>query len=178
VSKSKPLISPVGTVSYPHLFQPFDKSGKYELILIFPPGTDTSGLEDAVEACALEKWPLKNGKSTLPKNFHNPIRDNSEREGQPGHEDGGCFVKFKSKQRPRVVDAAKNPIDSDSEKLYPGCKARVSFTPYAYDEVGNGVTMLLQNVQVTGDGERLAGSVSDPDEDFDVVEEDSAESLF
>lgn len=172
MAKKKVPVTPEGTFSYPHLFAPYSESGKYEVALIFPPGADTKELEALVEEAANAKWPKKNGKSTRPKNFHHPLRDNAEKEGSPGYVEGGTFARFKTNTRPKVV--GRDPTEAVTEEdIYPGARGKVSYSAFAYDKGGGvGVSLLLVNVQKTGDGEPLAGVRSDPEDDFDDLGED------
>lgn len=70
-----------------------------------------------------------------------------------------------SKNQPQVVDAALNPIMSQTE-IYAGVKARVSINFYAYNFNGRkGIGCGLNNVQKIRDGEPLT-SFSTATDDF------------
>lgn len=164
--KKKVPTTPVGTVSYPHLFEAYSESGKYEMALIFPPGADTKELEELVEAAALAKWPKKR-----PGNFRHPLRPNEEKEGAAGYVEGGHFIKLKSTSRPKVVDKKGNVLTEDD--VYPGMQAIASYGTFAYSkDGGNGVTLILVNVQKVAEGEPLAGIRSNPEDDFEFSDDD------
>jgi len=166
VTKKKIPKTPVGVVSYPHLFEPYEASGKYEMALIFPPGADTKELEELVEAAAKAKWPKKR-----PPNFRHPLRPNEEKEGATGYDEGGHFVKLKSTSKPKLVDKKGNSLTADD--VYPGMHAIASYGTFAYSkDGGNGVTLILVNVQKVADGDPLAGIRSNPEDDFDFSDDD------
>lgn len=174
MTKQKVPVTPEGVMSYPHLFEPYEASGKYEVTLIFPPGADTSELEKIVADAAKAKWPKK-----LPKGFRSPLRDNVEKDGSPGYVEGGTFAKFKSSSRPKVV--GRNPKDGplDADEIYPGCRGKVSYAAYAYEKGGGvGVTLIMVNVQKTGEGELLAGVRSDPEDDFDPIDDEDVNAAL
>lgn len=101
------------------------------------------------------------------RNFHNPLRDGSEKEHLNGFA-GMIFFKASSKRRPGIVmPDGKTPI-TDPEAIYPGCYARLSIGPYAFDNKSKGVGLGLNNVMFVKDGERLDGG-SNPEEDFGEV---------
>jgi len=50
----------------------------------------------------------------------------------------------------------------------------VSYNVYTYNKVNNGVGLGLLNFQKTGDGEMFGFGGTNPDEDFDVVDDASA----
>jgi hypothetical protein len=67
-----------------------------------------------------------------------------------------------------VVDEDVQPI-IDPEEFYPGCWARVTCNPYAYNRKGNaGVAFGLNNVQKMKDDENFQGG-SKPEDDFEPV---------
>lgn len=170
-----PKVSPIGRVSYPHVFKPQEYQGKskYSLSLLFDDTADLSAMKAEAERVAKEKWP-----KGLPKGFKSPFRDGEEKE-QPEYE-GMTFVNFRANEdrKPAVVDAAKRPIAADSGEFYAGCYARVSFSCFAYDVSGSkGVAFGLNNVQKVRDGDRLDGSTT-ADDDFDALEEESSSDLF
>jgi hypothetical protein len=165
MAKSKIPRTPIGTFSYPYLFEK-NQWGSYATVLIFPPGADTSEMEELIEAAAKEKWP-----KGRPKNFHNPLRDNSEEEGKPEYVEGGTYAKFKSTTRPKVVGPDPR-VELTEEDVYPGMQGLVSYVVRAYSkDGGNGVRLQLVNAQKTGEGEPLAGVRSNPEDDFESFDE-------
>lgn len=173
-SKSSALITPVGIASYAFVWkaQPSMNPGqdpKFSITLIVPKKADLSQLKEAVNKAGQKKFGsnyeklLKNGKINL------PFRDgDEEREGDPLYK-GKIFFSAKSTTKPGIVDADRNPIEDEFD-FYSGCKCRLSVYPYGFDVNGNkGVALALNNVQKTGEGERLSGR-RPPEEDFDDVD--------
>jgi len=146
-----------------------DSAAKYGITLLIPKDTDISEMEDIVRETAKEEWPkLKPGA------YDSPITDGDEAkyEGYKGY----WVVKFRSKNRPRVV--GMNPkVQLEEEEFQAGCEARVSYTPNAYDVAGKGVNFYLGNVQKTGVGEPFA-AVTDPEDDFDEIEPPEEDESF
>lgn len=160
------LITPKFRVSYPNVFR--SRANKkqdgttvmeYDLLALFPKGTDFTEMNKAISAAAVEKWGAD--KTKWPKNLRNPIRKNEEKEKDgklpDGVEPGGHFMNFKSKQRPGLVDGNRQPI-IDETSFYAGCWARAQVHAYAYEQLGNkGVSFGLDNVQKMADGDPLSG---------------------
>jgi hypothetical protein len=150
----------------------------YSLILVF----DAKKLERdpawaklraGVTAAAMEKFTAagvkdlqRRGKLAL------PWRDGVEYEQYgPPFEEGTKFITIKSRNPPGVVDERSRPILKQQD-FYPGCLARASCLPWAFDTKGNkGITLLLNNVQKAGDGERLAGGPRSAEDEFDPLVE-------
>lgn len=168
----KKIYSPVGRVSFPYVFEKNDYNDppKYELTLLFPPGTDLSELKNAARAAAREKW-----GDSMPKGLRSPFRDAGEKDGIDGYEPGWTFIAFRTTRKPGVVDKNVAPI-IDPEEFYPGCWARVTCNPYAYARKGNsGVAFGLNNVQKMKDDESFQGGTA-AEEDFDPVGDGQYES--
>ena len=84
----------------------------------------------------------------------------------------GCyFFNANSRNRPQVVDMARNEI-LDQDEIYSGCYCRFSINFYPFNGRQNGVAAGLGNVQKVCDGERLAGGTRAED-DFDDDFEDT-----
>lgn len=157
------------------------KKPKYELTMIFEPGTFSPedkkrflAMRELVDNCAIEafKKPLKD----LPGS-RKPFRDGAEKEHLEGYGAGKIFAKASSFSKPGVVASnGKTPID-DEEAFYAGCYARATVTAYHYNTKGNkGVSFGLSNVMFVKDGERFDNR-TDPAEDFgEVAVEDGGTS--
>ena len=166
MAKSK-FTSPIARLSFPDLFRPNKQSGKYECQLLFRDADHVAPMVKIVDALIEEEW----GRRPDDPKFHYPIL---EQERNP--ELGDYFVRFKSKQGPiPVCDEKKEPLGPDSSLLYPGCKARVVFTPNCYEFNGNiGVNFYLSAVQRCGDDEHLG---ADPLAAFTEIEVEMADDL-
>lgn len=164
--------TPEGILSYPHLFKPQtaiqegDKE-KFSATLVFPEGTDLTEMKKAVLACAEERWPgkasamIKSGKLRL------PFRTDWEDKGYPAN---SVFITARTTAKPMVVSTVPGPdgrplLIEDPDQIYPGCRARITVKPFAYDTAGNrGISLVLQNAQKTGEGDRLDGRVDARDQ--------------
>lgn len=169
------VISPIGTAAFPHLFEPHafeaGKEPNYSLILVFPEGTDLKDLKAACGRAAIKKFGDKEKvKAMIAKGqLRMPWRDGADyaEYGEP-FVAGSTFITIKSKQAPGVVGPNAKPIMNGMD-FYAGCMARASFLCWGYDSMGNkGVTLLLNNVQKVGEGNKLSGRQRAEDE-FEAV---------
>lgn len=180
-------VSPIGIACFVHVFSPQaaregakNKDPKYKTILVFDTETWKSPEAKALRLACVEAAEAKFGADARDKikkgKINMPWRPNSDYEenGFPFDQDG-FFINFSSKDAPGVVDRKAKPI-TDPKLIYSGCKARVTYGPWAYDTDGNkGVTLFLNNIQKVSDGEKLAGR-PDAADDFEAVEgEDGTE---
>lgn len=176
-TKSNRLHTPEGTARFASVFQARqrkDKNGnpqgepKYEITLIFDEDADLSDLEAAARAKGEEKFGTKFMQLVQKGKANWPFGDNADRvddDDNPivGFDKPGINVKFKTSEKPGVVDQDAEPI-MDKSELYDGCRVRVSCRPYAYDNESKGVAFLLINVQKLDDGDRLSGDPSAEDD--------------
>ena len=164
------IMTPEFRVSFPYVFRPskpmqVGQEPKYSVSMLFKKGEDLTVLKKAVEEAAVEKWGAD--KSKWPKNLRNPFRDQGEKDNE-GYEAGAIFITATSKQKPGLVDSKVEDIIEERE-FYPGCYARATVRPFAYDNAGNrGVAFGLQNVQKLREGAPLGGR-SSPAADFEPV---------
>lgn len=163
--------TPEGTARFVSIFQARqrkDKSGKdqgdpkFEITLIFDSDADLKAMKKAAQEVGIEKFGPKFVDMVKKGKYNWPFVDNTEKvndddERLTGFEDDdGVSVKFKTKDKPGIVDAEAEPI-MDKSEVYDGMKARVSCRPYAYDNESKGVAFYLINVQKLDDGDRLSG---------------------
>jgi hypothetical protein len=173
--------TPPGRLSFPSLFQPGKKpdgtsSGKYELTLIFPKGTDLTKLKALLRNAVEAKW----GKNSAewPSGLQTPIRPNSDKaqmiDGKmvylDGYEEGGFFVRLSSKQRPGIVDKSNERIGEDrADEIYAGCWVQCTCNAFVYGGKGTaykpGVSLGLRNVQKIREGAPLGGRMP-PEKEF------------
>ena len=162
------LITPVGTLSYPNLWEPragFDGGpAKYSCAVVFAPDTDLTELKRAAIACAKEEWGeraeamIRNGKLRM------PFRTDGE---EKGYEPGSTFINVRTSTAPGIVSIIPDPNTgrpmkiTDESAIYPGAKVKVSLQVFSYDTNGNkGVSFNLANVQKVADGPRLDGRIA------------------
>jgi hypothetical protein len=171
-------------LSFPNLFEPKQVNGegdpKYSVMLLIPK-SDTATVKALKEA---EAQAAANGKTTKFKgkdlNADSVIKDGDEdgsAEDYPERK-GHLYMTVSSSQkyRPGVVDRRVQPIMDQSE-VYSGVYAKVSMTafPYTYGATKRGVSFGLNNVQVLGGGDSLAGGKR-ADEEFEAVADDESGS--
>lgn len=163
-----PLQTPTGTVCFPCVFQTSERSGRYELLLVFPPDADLTVIENEIGRAIKEAFGTK-----VPRNLKYPIHDVSDSDAlSEQHPAGSRYVRFKTKRRPKVFDGSCTEIESE-EGFYPGCLARAQFSAYAgtHPEGGPYAILNFSGVQRTGAGKRIiTGDTCDADS-FEKVEE-------
>ena len=166
------------TLSYPHLFEAYanqpGQTPKFSTTLLIPKtDTTTRAKIDAAIQAAIQQGMAKNWNGVKPPIVAVPIHDGDgvrPSDGSPFPEEcnGHWVMTASSKNQPQVVDAALNPIMSQTE-IYAGVKARVSINFYAYNFNGRkGIGCGLNNVQKIRDGEPLT-SFSSATDDFTPV---------
>jgi hypothetical protein len=146
---------------------------------LFPLGEDMSALKAAAAAAVKERW-----GDNPPAKLRSPFRTEKEDGSLPdGLEAGAFYMKFKTTQKPGLVDARNQDI-IDPVEFYSGCYARASVRPYAYGGPGTkfpaGVSFGLQNLQKLADGEPLGGVRVKASDEFEAVatEGGDASGLF
>ena len=171
----KKVITGKVRLCYPRLFKAEafgdGQEAKYSVCILIPEDDKKTHakINNTVEAAKEEgissKW---GGKE--PKKLKLPLRDGEERDGE--EYEGMYFLNASSTRKPHVVDKDVQEI-LDPDEIYPGCYGRVSLNFYPFDSNGNrGIAVGLNNVQKLADGERLGGSVSSAEDDFDDDWED------
>ena len=177
MSKYKGIATPEAILCFPSLFTPKKFEGsekeKYEAILVFPKGTDISGLETLAKEAFREKFPK--GATGA----RSPFRNGDEVADAWGeHFRGATFIRVSSQIKPAIVDAGKRPI-TEEDRVYSGCIVRAAIHAYAYDNKGNrGVSFGLDALQVVRDGERLGGGSAGVGLFDDLSGESSPDALF
>lgn len=166
-----------GRLSFPELFEPkaFENNAPKFSTMILIPKSDKATLQalKAAEKEAAEAGRHTKFGGTVPAKVKSIIHDGDEEAEDYPERKGHWRLNVASniKFRPQVVDKNLQPVIDQSE-VYSGVYANVSLTAFAYNTNGNkGVTFGLNNVQILGYGENLAGGVSAADE-FEVVEDD------
>lgn len=189
----KSLQTPIGIATFVHLWEPFAfkatanrpaKEPAYSVLMVFDEEAKKSPEMRAIKLACVEAAEAKFGADAREKikrhlagkkgGIAMPWRDASDYEeyGEPFTNEGSIMINFKSNTAPGIVDRRAKPI-MDRKEIYAGCKMRVSFGVWPYDTDGSrGVTLLLNNVQKTGDGPKLAGRV-DAEEEFESIDGDA-----
>lgn len=182
------VTTPIGIVCFAQVFnarafQP-GQDAKYSMLLVFEKAKMANdkawlALRAAVQAAAVAKFGADEAKKLAARGkLTLPWRDAAEYEeyGEPFN-DKNVMLKLSSTSAPGIVNGALRPIIDDTE-FYSGCKARATAAVWPYDTAGNkGVTLLLNNIQKTADGERLSGSRKAAEDDFEQTEEATEDDM-
>ena len=161
-------------ISFPHLFEVYEKSGKYQAQLMIPKESDTETiLYKAIEnAKADGKTRLWGGK--IPGGLKLNIKDGDQPdgEGETYPENEGCIlITAKTGSKPAVFDTDGGEI-FDQEDMYAGCYVQAIFDVYPYNNDSKGIAFALSGVKKVADGQRLGGGgYKAGADDFDEVEE-------
>ena len=142
------IIGPV-RLSYPHLTEPDNLTGKYGCSLIIPGGAPSAATVDALRRCIDETAEIG---VALKWHGERPAVCTSPLEAT---DDGGHILKTSSKTAPVLSGVDGKPLD-DPETMYGGCwvLASVGFAPYEY--IGKkGVTCYVKGLRKVRDGERF-----------------------
>lgn len=185
VAKRPVILTPKFRVAFPQIeqamiVQPGQKArpagpgekGRFSLTALFEIASFTDKekaqwkqLIDACNAASVEtfKKPMKDLDRAA---FKTPFHKGEEKaESYAGFGPGIYFCSMSAYQRRPVLLAANGVDRLEPSALYPGCYARASVNPFAYNNVGKGIAIGLNNVQFMADGERLDGATT-AEEDF------------
>lgn len=166
-------------LSYAHLFEKYEKSGKYQATLLIDKEDEETlkAINKAIEAAKEDgKDRVWGGKIPGSSKFRNPLNDGDEMDEEIDGYEGHYYLTAKSTRRPSVFDEEKNEI-FDDEDIYSGCYVSAVIEFYPYDNEGKGVGVILLGVRKTDDGERFGGggavaSADDWDDDEDGLLDD------
>ena len=165
--------------SYVTLWTPtsFEENGekKYNVSLLIPKKAKKT-VETIGTAIEMEKKKRRETLNikVLPKTANvAELRDGDEE--YPGDEimEGNYFIRVSSKTKPGIVE--KNPDTGAIEEIlqqdefYSGCYGRASINAYAFGDAKKpykGVSLGINNVMKTKDGEHLGGGRSSAEDDF------------
>jgi hypothetical protein len=183
VKKRAVLLTPRFRVAFPQIETPMvfnagqgkprpagpGEKGRYSLTALFPDPKTMSESEKAkwnalVAACnkvSVEtfKKPMKDLDRA---SYKTPFRKGSEKE-YAGFSEAAYFATLSAINAPGILNLEGERIPASS--IYPGCYARASVNPFAYNNVGKGIAIGLNNIKFISDGERLDGRTS-AEEDF------------
>mgnify|MGYP006289343809 FL=1 len=166
-------ISPIGRVSFPHLFKPQQNDrgeNVWSVVIVFDKKAQETpeykAMEAAVQNAATERFGTKvpagvKRKSLEPKSGYPFTLTETKPEWFGWAPEGSTMATFSSKYSPVIIDRNKSEI-LDSAEVYAGQFGRVQWTTYAYDASGNqGVSFGLRAYQKVKDGEQLSGGKPD-----------------
>lgn len=169
------MITPVGTFQWVYLDNPKidktnpDKDPVYTVTLLMDKTDPKVGEKMALmKACVKDALEKRFGEG-VPAKFYTPLKDGdveTNSDGDPAYP--GCFyIQAKNKEKPGLVDADRDPIVT-SNAVWSGCKGRLSVGFVAYDVAQKkGVTIYLNNVQLTDNSAPKMGGRKSAEEDFE-----------
>lgn len=170
-SNSLKVTTPPFRVSFPNVFKPksnFEgQDPAFSIQMLFPKSkeADLKAMKDAAAKAAENKWGPDRKK--WPKFKHPIFKDGDEKDLD--NYKGMIIVDARSKQKPGLVDKDLQEIINPSD-FYPGCWARATVSPFAYDKAGNkGISFGLQNIQKIKDDTAFSGKKNAKD-DFDTID--------
>jgi hypothetical protein len=168
------MISPIGTFQWVFLDKPKvdkedpDKPPMYTITLVMDK-KDKKVKEkiEAMQSCITDALEKRFGDK-VPAKYYTPIKDGDEvtnKDGDPVYP--GCwFIEAKNKEKPGLVDADREPI-LENGAVWSGCKGRLSLGFVGYEvKAKKGVTIYLNNVQLTDNSAPKMGGRKSAEEDF------------
>ena len=187
----KRLITPKFRVSFPDVFvkkafqgQP-EENARFACAALFPGWPVNEKGSTAMSANAPESWTPKDRElwkaivgecnAVALETFKKPMKDldrgvyklpfhRGEEKTYQGYGLGVVYFTMSAKnQKPSVTDWNGNALTADT--FYPGCWARASVTPFAFDNIGKGIALGLNHIRKVAEGERL-DSFTTADQDF------------
>lgn len=151
------LITPVGMLSFPNLFEPRaagpGQDPQFSASCLFDAKAQQSPeyleMRKAAHAVGVAKWGADKMKDTnFTRTLRMPFRPAGEKQ-YAGYEDGMTYIAARTKDQPGVVDARNQEITVPGD-VWPGQLCRLFVAPFAYDRNGNkGISFALNHVQIT-----------------------------
>lgn len=153
------VVTPTGRIVFPYLAEPDSgrqySDGKYKVDILFPKSSwkeDGAELREQVLGVAQAYY----GKKVKFADFKHPFKDGDTK--QQDYFKGHVYITAKSQFAPTVVGPDKSVFDKERiMKIKGGDYARLVVVVYPYDQSGGGVTLGLDIVQFSHEGEALSG---------------------
>jgi hypothetical protein len=176
------IIGPVRT-SFCHLWEPKAPKGSdkatYSVQLVFDEdGPIAKQIEAAIEEAREEGGKKLEGVKA--SKLRNPLYDGETEFPGDDFYKGKKYVNASNTRQPGIAKKVKGEVVTitDEEEVYSGCWVYAELNFFAYNNVGAGIGVSLQNVLKAKDGERLDGRRSAETTfagvDFGDTEEDDA----
>jgi hypothetical protein len=179
--KARPVLTPTGMLMFNHLTEASPRfpggPSVYNFTLLMddekPLGVNASPAWKDMRAAIAEaidfEWGTgKSQDAAFVKTLRLPIHDASVKSKYTGFVPGKCFINPWSKSAPFVCDRSKNEIINPAQ-IWAGqlVRAEVVFFPYGVSATSQGVSVLVNSVQIIKsdmprmDGKRTSGSLFD-----------------
>tara|TARA_R110000751_G_scaffold64574_4_gene132634 strand:- start:11289 stop:11837 length:549 start_codon:yes stop_codon:yes gene_type:complete len=168
------MITPIGTFQWIYFDKPkIDRNNEEK-----PPVYTVTLLIDKKDKKAMEKWEsmkecVKNALEKrfldkVPAKFYTPLKDGdieTNKDAEPAYP-GHFYIEAKNKEKPGLVDEDREPI-LHQQAIWSGCKGRLSVGFVGYDVASKkGVTIYLNNIQLTDTSAPKMGGRKSAEEDF------------
>lgn len=185
------FVTPKGILVFPNLFKAVEKNAKkndgikiFKANILFDKNEVSLDLLNKwVKDCVIAKFPIVNGKSTIPKGFKYPIFKDADAEDgwyEKYNIGENCWhIEVKNNEsHPPVLKNAKGAlVTEESQELYGGCYVRFLLEPYVYEfDMTNGITFNLKAVQKIEGGDRFGSKKVDIDSALEPIEIDQDET--
>lgn len=172
------FVTPKGRLVFPNLFRSVPKNADdtngpkvFKAIILFDKNEVSLDLLNKwVKDCVIAKFPIINGKSTIPKGFKYPIFKDADTEDGLNEKykigENCWYIEVKNNEsHPPVLKNANGAlITEETQELYGGCYVRFVLEPYIYSfKLTNGITFNLKAVQKIKDGGRFGSKKVDID---------------
>lgn len=161
--------------SYAHVFEPYEKSGKYSVTLLIPK-EDTETIENIKQAMdnanSIGKYEKFGGKEV--KEPHKILHDGDEEKPDDENYKGHYYITASCIDKPGVVNRKRQPI-TDTTEFYSGCYGSATINLYPYNSNNNiGIACGLNNLMKIKDGDAFTSRVKAEDDfaDFDFEDDD------
>lgn len=132
-----------------------------------------------IDAVAKEKWKDKTGviMAELRAKDRIALHDGNGKASYAGFQ-GMMFVSARSYVKPATLNPDRSPTTAQDGKLYAGCYVDAVIELYAQDnKYGKRINATLGGVQFRRDGDAFAGGAAASEDDFESLEETSADDL-
>lgn len=162
-----------GRLSFPFLFAPKPGDGgvdKYTTSLLLPPDYDVAFILEALEATCVAAWGPRPKWSSTARKPEQVVRRCEEKPNFAGYEPGWHFVSCSSNDAPNIVSWDPNVPITDAKECYAGRWAKVSMRPFCYNNVGVGVSLGLNNVQLLRNDTIFGRTRGNQDFDLEAAE--------
>lgn len=157
-------------ISYPDIFTPGKKFGKYGAQFRF---NKDSGVKEQIEAAIDEQGVMAFGKEweKVKKGLVNKGKLFRVNDGEDKDYEEDYFISVHNAGRPHVVGRDAKPLTADDNVIYSGCRvdAWVDVSAYEQKEYGPVVSVKLLAVQFRGDDTPYSGGPSVTANDFTPI---------
>lgn len=167
--------------SFAHVFHPDELSGKYSCRILIPKDhPQVNEIKGAIERAIADGADKLRGRKL---GWTDVLHDGDLEKGDETHS-GNFYLNAKSTRKPGVVKVntsglgGKTTEITDENEFYSGCYGHVSVGFFAFANSGNaGISVGLNNLLKTRDGDYLGGRVSAEADFNDALDEPGSQDI-